>query len=173
MKKHIKNKDACGNIEIDKSCVGDIIELTRTNPTCTRVLFTLANYADKTNSLITDVHTLSYILGEKDSLVRYSLNKLFDLCYIDIKRVEIDHSQDIFKYKHNKQVYNLTNHAIWRVIGTELIGKYNLKGIYYKFTVNEGLFTCKNNKENTLLLQYKYNLFYDTEIKSNELIWEE
>ena len=99
MKFHIKNKDACGNIEIDKSCVGDIIELTRTNPTCTRVLFTLANYADKTNSLITDVHTLSYILGEKDSLVRYSLNKLFDLCYIDIKRVEIDHSQDIFKYK--------------------------------------------------------------------------
>ena len=54
MRKHIKNKDACGNIEIDKSCVGDIIELTRTNPTCTRVLFTLANYADKTNSLITE-----------------------------------------------------------------------------------------------------------------------
>lgn len=173
MRKHIKNKNACGNIEFDKSCLGDIIELTRTNPTSTRVLFTLSNYADKSNSIITDVHTIAYILGEKDRTIRYALNKLFDLGFIDINRVEINHEQNLFKYKHNKQVYQLTNHAIWRVVGTELIGTYELKGIYFKFTVNEGIITCKNDKENNLLLQCKGNLFYDTSLKNNELIWEE
>lgn len=173
MRKHIKNKDACGNIEFDKSCVGDIIELTRTNPTSTRVLLTLANYSDKSNSLITDVNTISYILGEQPRTIRYALNKLYNLGFIDISHVEINHTQNLFRYKHNKQVYQLTNHTIWRVIGTELIGSYDLKGVYFKFTVNNGIITCKNDKTNNLLVQCKGNIFYDTSLKNNELIWEE
>ena len=79
----------------------------------------------------------------------------------------------MFRYKHNKQVYQLTNHTIWRVIGTELIGSYDLKGVYFKFTVNSGIITCKNDKTNNLLVQCKGNIFYDTSLKNNELIWEE
>ena len=173
MSKHIKNPNSDGSIEINKSSLGDIVELTRVSPTSTRVLYTIANYSDKNNSLISNINTLSLVLGEKKDVIKHSLRKLFKDGFIDIQKVQIDHKQDLFKFIHNQQLYELSHEIIWRVIGTELVDTVSLNGIYNKFTVNPAIITCNTNKENTILIHATGNLFYDTSIRDNEIIWED
>ena len=157
MSKHIKNSNKDGSIEINKSSLGDIVELTRVSPTSARVLYTLANYADKDNSLISNINTLSLVLGEKKEVIKHSLCKLFRDGFIDI----------------NQQIYDLSHGAIWRVIGTELVDTVTLDGTYNKFTVNPAIITCKTTKENNILIHATGNLFYDTSVRSDEIIWED
>lgn len=171
--KHIKNNNVNGDIKIDKSSLGDIIELIRISPTSSRVLFTLANYCNKSNILISNVKTLSIILGEKKDKIKYALNKLYKTGFIDIKTVQINHKQDIFKYIHDKQLYDITDGAIWRVIGTELVDTENLEGTYNLFEVNPAIIKCSDNKINNVLLHCYGKLFYDTSIRSDEIIWED
>lgn len=173
MSKHIKNSNKDGSIEINKSSLGDIVELIRVSPTSARVLYTLANYADKDNSLISNINTLSLVLGEKKEVIKHSLCKLFRDGFIDIKKVQIDHKQDLFKFIHNKQIYDLSHGAIWRVIGTELVDTVTLDGTYNKFIVNPAIITCKATKENNILIHATGNLFYDTSVRSDEIIWED
>ena len=171
--KHIVNRHSLGNIEIDKDSLADITELIRISPTASRVLFVISNFADSTNSLISNVKTIAKVLGESKESVKYSLCKLAKEGFIDIAKIKINHQQDIFKYIHDKQKYDLTNGNIWTVIGTELVDTYSIDGVYNKFTVNSAVIKCSDNKINNVLLHAKGNLFYDTNIDNSEIIWEE
>lgn len=173
MKKHLKNPNKDGNITVSKSSLIDIIELTRVSPTSIRVLYTLANYADSNNSVISSIKSLSLILGIDKKLIKHCLTKLFNEGFIDIKKVEINHKQDLFKYIHNQEVYDLTDGAIWRVIGTELVDTMELSGIYNKFTINPAIIKCNGNTKNNILIHCSGILFYDTSIDNNEIIWED
>ena len=109
----------------------------------------------------------------RSEVIKHSLCKLFRDGFIDIKKVQIDHKQDLFKFIHNKQVYDLSHGAIWRVIGTELVDTVTLDGTYNKFIVNPAIITCKATKENNILIHATGNLFYDTSVRSDEIIWED
>lgn len=171
--KHIVNKYKNGTLLFKKDSLADITELTRISPTATRILFLLANYCDKNNSIITDPKTLSKLIGLNRKQVESSLRKLFREQFIDITRIYIEHSQDIFKYLHDYQVYHLSRKDIWRVIDTELVGSYNIKGYFNRFIINPIIIKCQNTDENNLLLHCSGNAFYDIEIPNEEMLWED
>lgn len=167
--KHISNPHNVGNIEIAKYSLADISELIRESPISARVLFCIANNADSNNELITDIKTLSKIFNIKKEEIKYALNKLFKNGFIDITTVKIDHKEDIYKYIHDEVLYEKSKKTIWNVVDTELVYEYKVKGTFNKFTVNEAVIKCSDNKHSNVLLHVKNHLFFDKNINDNEI----
>lgn len=170
--KHVVNKHNVGNIAIDKCSLGDLAELIRISPTSARLLLCLANNADSDNELITDFSTLKKLLGIDDKTVKYAMNKLFSEGFIDVSRVKIKTEHDIYKYIHDDDLYEMSKKTIWKVIDTEFVDKYTVSGTFNKIWVNSNIIKCSDNKVGNILLNVKGRIFYDTEVRENEIIWE-
>lgn len=169
---HISNPNNIGNIKINKSSLADISELIRESALSTRVLFCIASNADSSNELITDVKTLSKIIGCKKEEIKYALRKLNRNGFIDIDTVQINHKEDIYKFIHDEDLYEKSKETIWNVVDTELVDEYKVTGTFNRITVNDAIIKCSDNKHNKVLLHVKGHLFFDKSINDNEIISE-
>lgn len=170
--KHVMNKHNVGNIAIDKCSLGDLAELIRISPTSARLLLCLANNADSDNELITDMNTLHKLLGVSIETINYAVKKLFSEGFIDISQVKLKSEHDIYKYIHDDDLYEISKKTIWKVIGKEFVDKYTVSGTFNKIWVNSNIIKCSDNTVGNILLNVKGRIFYDTEVKENEIIWE-
>ena len=62
---HVPNRYTRGSIQLNKSSIGDIMELISLHPTAARVFFCICSYADIDNELIADIKTIKHIIGVK------------------------------------------------------------------------------------------------------------
>ena len=79
---------------------------------------------------------------------------------------------DIYKYIHDDDLYEMSKKTIWKVIDTEFVDKYTVSGTFNKIWVNSNIIKCSDNKVGNILLNVKGRIFYDTEVRENEIIWE-
>ena len=167
--KHIHVNDLQGKIKIEKESVADLIELIRVSPVAMRILLLLSVYVDKTNSLITTVKTLNYMLNLKSSQTEYGLRKLAKEGFIDLEAVKLDHKQSAEVVSHNDELYFDSACTIWEVISRERASNFDLTGKYIKVTVNSAVISSTKVRENRVLFKVKDNLFFDKDINENEI----
>lgn len=173
IQKHIPQKHLFGSVFMNKTYMADFADLIRTAPSAARVLVMLSAYADSNNSVISDVSTISKLLGIDIEETKYALRKLNVNGYIEITEVKLQHQHKIKGVLHDKKLYNESHKKIWKVIGDKLVTNISLTGTYNRFRINCDMFRCTDsNEHNNILKNIKGNLFYDASIPNNELIWE-
>lgn len=173
VQKHIASKNIQGQLTFNKNFLGDLADLVRLSPTSSRVLLLLMAYADDENSIITDVKTIAVMLGEKNEAIEYALRNLLRNGYIEIKEVKLNHTNNMMGVIHDKKLYYKSHKKIWKVIGEKLVTSYKLSGTYNRFYINDFIVRCSDNGQHGNILQHiQGNLFYDTQIPSNEILWE-
>ena len=173
IQKHIPQKHAIGNIFMNKTYMADFADLIRTSPSAARVLIMLATYADNNNSVITDLNTISKLLGININTTEFAIKKLMANGYIEVTKVKLDHQHKIKGVVHDKKLYKESHKKNWKVIGEKLVINVNINGTYNRFKLNFDMFKCNGGSDdNNLLKCIRSNLFYDTSINDNELIWE-
>ena len=173
MQKHI----CCnlqGEVKINKSCMADLTDMIRISPNASRVLMFLFAHIDNKNSLITNLLTVSKMLGMTETMVKNSLILLSQKNYIDLYTVKLNHHNRIMKYIHDKKLWQESKHKIWKIVDKKLLTEIHLSQEYIKITVNNFIATGRNkdNKDNNILLHIDKNLFYDKRIKDDEILWE-
>ena len=95
---HVPNRYTRGSIQLNKSSIGDIMELISLHPTAARVFFCICSYADIDNELIADIKTIKHIIGVKSVDIINALDFLVENAFIEVDRVEIKNKEEI-KYK--------------------------------------------------------------------------
>lgn len=173
IQKHIPLKHLDGSIFINKCMLADVADLIRTSPTAARVLILFLAYADDMNSIITDVKSVAKLLGVKKDEVKYAINKLLINGYIEMKEVKLNHNHKIIGVVHDIKEYRESKKKQWIVVGEKLVTDFTLTGTYNRFIIDFNIAKCTNSGcGNNLLTHIKGNLFYDTKIDNNEIIWE-
>ena len=172
IQKHISGKNLVGEVTINKNILPDIADLIRLSPTSCRILLLFIAYADDTNSVITDVNTISKLLGVEKRLTESALRNLIKNGYIEAKEVKLNHKNDIIGVVHDKKLYNKTRKLVWKVVGEKLVTTFKLNGTYNRFYINENIAKCKNNQSGNIIKHIDGNLFYDNRISNDEIIWE-
>lgn len=156
-------------LTISSQCLADISELIRESSISVRILFLLSAYIDKYNSLITNLNTISKLLGKDSNKVKYGLLKLEKEGYIDLEIVELNHKHKFNKYKHNYDLYYKTNKKKWKIV-KKVKYKFKIKGKYLRITVNNFVIKSNSKRKNSLLLELHNNtIFYDKDINENEV----
>lgn len=172
VQKHIVSKNLTGGIIINKNILADIADLVRLSPTSCRILLLLLAHADSNNSVITDVNTISKLLGVDKKLTEYSIKNLINNGYIEMKEVKLNHSKDIIGVSHDKRLYYKSHKKVWKVISDKFVTTYKLTGTYNRFYINDNIAKCSSSRPNSVLKHIKSNLFYDSSILNSEIIWE-
>ena len=171
IQKHIVNKGMKGAIQLNKEILADLADLIRLSPTSCRTLLLLMAYADKNNSIITNINTISKLLGIKLDETKYAINNLIKNGYVEMTEVKLNHSKDIIGVVHDKKLYYKSHKKIWKVIGDKFVTTYKINGTYNRFYINENVARC-SGKDSKILKSVKGNLFYDSTILNSEIIWE-
>ena len=110
---HVPNRYTRGSIQLNKSSIGDIMELISLHPTAARVFFCICSYADIDNELIADIKTIKHIIGVKSVDIINALDFLVENAFIEVDRVEIKNKEEI-KYKaRNWDLYLHSKNMIW------------------------------------------------------------
>ena len=172
IQKHIKSKNLNGSVEINKNIMADMADMIRVSPIASRILFLLIAYADDNNFVITNIKTIGKLLCLDKKEVEYGLNTLIKNGYIETKNVKLNHENIIVGVSHDKKLYEKTKRRVWKVIGEKFVTTLKLKDIYNKFHINENIIKCSNNQNGNIIKHIKDNLFYDSRINNNEIIWE-
>ncbi len=174
IQKHTGSKNVQGTITLNKTALSDIGELYRLMPSAARIWFLLIAYADDNNAIITDVSTLSKMLGLSTKLVECSLIRLVENGYITIINVRLRHENDIIGVQHDEEMYENTDGEVWKVIREKYLGTIKFKELKMKIKINDNVVQCSNNQRNNVLigLDKDGKVFYDTRIRDNEIIWE-
>lgn len=174
VQKHIVSKNLQGSLTFNKNALADLADLVRLSPISSRVFLLLTAYADDTNAVITDVNTIAQMLGVKEEKVKYALRTLIRNGYIEAKEVKLAHKKDIVGVIHDKKLYYKSRKKIWKVVGEKLVTSYKLNGTYNRFYINNYIAKCSNNGQHGNILKHIMgNLFYDSRILNNEILWEE
>ena len=172
VQKHISSKNLNGSVKFNKNMLADIADLIRLSPTSCRVLLLLIAHADDNNSIITDVKTISKLLGVDVEKIKSAIRNLIKNGYIEMREVQLNHTKDITGVIHDKKLYYKSHKKVWKVIGDKIVTSYKLTGTYNRFYINTNIVKCNNNQSNNILKYIKGNLFYDNRILNNEIIWE-
>ena len=173
IQKHLPVKHASGNIVFDKRMLADMADLVRTSPVAFRTLMLFMTYANNDNSVITDVKSIARMLGVKIELAKYAVRKLINNGYVTMSEVKLNHQHAIVGVQHDKAEYRRTKGKKWEVVGNKLITNFTLTGTYNKFTIDSHFIKCVNSDySNNILTNISGNLFYDSSIPDNEIIWE-
>lgn len=172
IQKHIASKNLSGSVTFNKNMLADIAELVRLSPTACRILLLFIAYADDSNSIITDVKTISNMIGMNVEKVKSAIRNLIRNGYVEMKEVKLNHSKDIIGVVHDRKLYYKSHKKIWKVVGEKFVTTYKLTGTYNRFYIHPNIVRCSNNQQNNILKHIKGNLFYDTRILNDEIIWE-
>lgn len=174
IQKHTGSKNVQGTITLNKTALSDIGELYRLMPSAARIWFLLIAYADDNNAIITDVSTISKMLGLDTKLVECSLVRLVKNGYITMINVRLRHENDIIGVQHDEEMYENTEGEVWKVIREKYLGTIKFKELKLKIKINDNIVQCSNNQRNNVLigLDKDGKVFYDTRIRDNEIIWE-
>lgn len=157
-------------IEIDSQSLADISELIRESDIAARILFLLSAYIDKNNSLITNINTISKMIGKDNNKIKYGLLKLKNEGFIDLEIVNIEHINKIIKYIHDYNLYLKSNRKKWKIIKKHKGIKFKLIGKYIRITINSAVLVSKSKRKNSILLElYNNTLFYDKDLNDNEI----
>lgn len=174
IQKHTGSKNVQGTITLNKTALSDIGELYRLMPSAARIWFLLIAYADDANAIITDVSTISKMLGMDTKLVKCSLIRLVENGYITIINVRLRHENDLIGVQHDEEMYENTDGEVWKVIREKYLGTISFKELKLKIKINDNIVQCSNNQRNNILIGMDKDgkVFYDTRIRDNEIIWE-
>ena len=173
IQKHIPLKHVDGSIFVNKAMFADFAELIRTNPTSARALLLLTAFADDNNSVISDVKTVSKLLGCRLEEAKYALRVLKANGYIDIQEVKLRHEHEIMGVQHDKNLYRKSKKKVWKVVGTKLVTSFTVQGTYNRFKIEPNMVKCSNNhNQNNMVKHIDGNLFFDSRIRNDEIIWE-
>jgi len=172
IQKHIANKKLEGKVEFNKNILADISDLVRLSPISFRVLLLLIAYADKNNSIITDIKTISEMLGIEVEKIKSAIRNLIKNGYIEMKEIKLNTSKDIIGVVHDKKLYYKSHKKIWKVIGEKFVTTWELNGTYNRFYINDNIVRCHSKQTNNILKHIDGNLFYDNRILDSEIIWE-
>lgn len=171
--KYIKDSyNLDGNVNLNKKLIGNYIDLIRISPLSARVFMLLCAYASRNNTVITDVKSISALLGlvpEKD--IKGALNTLIKNSYIEISTVKIDKSVDIKGVIHDRNLYKESNKEKWEVTGHKLVTSYNVTGEFNLITINEQFAVADENESDgsNLILHIKGRLFFDSSILDEDI----
>lgn len=171
MHKHLVSNVKGENI-INKESLADIVELIRTSPTSSRLFFLLAAYSNNDNYIITNIATLSKMLGIVEIRTKNALQMLLEDGYIEIHKVKLQHSNTFMGVQHDKDLWKKSNFTEWKVIGEKPIGSLTLSGCYMKIILNDFVIKSKTERDNNFLLNIDKHLYYDTSIKEDDILWE-
>lgn len=174
IQKHTGSKNVQGIITLNKTALSDIGELYRLMPSSARILFLLIAYADDENAIITDVPTISKMLGLTEKLVKCSLTRLVENGYITFIIVKLRHENDLIGVQHDEELYEESEGKIWKVLREKYLGTLSFSEPKLKIKINDNIVKCSNNQRNNILigLDDDGKLFYDTRIRDNEIIWD-
>lgn len=173
IQKHLPVRHASGNVMLNKKMLADLSDLVRTSPVAFRTLMLLMTYANNDNSVITDIKSISKMLGIRLDLAKYAVRKLLANGYITMTEVKLNHKHSIIGVQHDKAEYRRSQKKKWEVIGTKLITDFTLTGTYNRFIIDSHIIKCVNSDySNNVLTNISGNLFYDNTIPDNEIIWE-
>lgn len=165
---HVPNRYTRGSIQLNKSSIGDIMELISLHPTAARVFFCICSYADIDNELIADIKTIKHIVGVKSVDITNALDFLVENAFIEIDRVEIKNKEEI-KYKaRNWDLYLHSKNMIWQHIDDNYVYSAKKEKTFMRITVNSGVAMCSNNTKINVLMLFGYNRLYD--IRNHEEI---
>ena len=165
---HVPNRYTRGSIQLNKSSIGDIMELISLHPTAARVFFCICSYADIDNELIADIKTIKHIIGVKSVDIINALDFLVENAFIEIDRVEIKNKEEI-KYKaRNWDLYLHSKNMIWQHIDDKYVYSAKKEKTFLRITVNSGVAMCSNNTKINVLMLFGYNRLYD--IRNHEEI---
>ena len=165
------DKNITGSINVNKCILADFSDLIRISPTSARVFVLLSAYSDEGNNIITDVKSISKVMGIESKVTKASLNFLLTNGYISLSEVTVDMSRKINGVVHDKELYKESGKREWNVIGTKLVADYRVNGTYNKIHINENILNSCGAK-NSMLINIKNNLFFDTKINNDEIFWE-
>ena len=172
VQKHIASKKLTGEISLNKNIMADLADLIRLSPTASRILLLFMAYADSENSVITDITTISKLLGITKQSSEAAIRTLIKNGYVEMSEVKLNHENDIIGVVHDKKLYNKTRRQVWKVVGEKLVTTVKLTGTYNRFYINTNIAKCTSNKHGNIIKYIKGNLFYDYRIDDNEIIWE-
>ncbi len=158
---HVPNRYTRGVIQLNKSSIGDVVELISIQPMAAKLLFCICSYADMDNELIADIKTLKHILGTKSLDVTNALNFLVENAFIEVDRVIIKNKEEI-KYKaRNWDLYLHSKNLIWQHIDNNYVYSAKKEKSFMRITVNSGVAMCSNNAKINVLMLFGYNRLYD------------
>ena len=159
---HIPNRHTCGLVQIQKSTMGDIMELIRLRPNAARTLLCILNYADRDNELICDLKTLGHSLGMHSEEVAEELYYLRDNAYIDADKIRIADRHRIRYIAHNYDLYMHYKNKIWEHVDDELVKSYKKHKTFMRIKLNHELFQSSNNMKLGILMLFGRQKLYDT-----------
>jgi hypothetical protein len=161
-----------GNITLEKKCIANLIDLIRVAPNSARVFILLTAYASRNNTVITDVRSISKILGIHDiNFTKAAVNCLIENGYITMKTIKINTERGIEGVLHDRFLYDLSDKETWEVIGTKHVLDFKINGEFNIITINEDFAygeECTEEGSN-LILHIRNRLFYDTAIMDEEI----
>lgn len=161
-----------GNINLNKKYIGNVIDLIRISPLSARVFMLLCAYASRNNTVISDVNSISKLLGNEDiDRIKSALKTLQENSYIDFKTIHLSKDIDITGVIHDRSLYSESNKEKWEVIGNKIVHSYKLEGDFNIFTINEQFAVADENQEegSNIVLHINGRLFYDSSIPREDI----
>ena len=169
---HISNKEISGVVKLNKNIMADLADLIRLSPTSCRILFLFMAYADDENAVITDIHTISKLLGVEKKNVEASLRTLIKNGYVEMSEVKLQHENAIIGAVHDKNLYEASHRTEWKVVGERFVTNIKLHGTYNRFYINDNIAKCASGQHNNVIKRIGKNLFYDKRLLTSEILWE-
>lgn len=173
VQKYIKDgANLHGSITLEKKCIANVIDMIRVNPTAARVFILLTAYASRNNTIISDVRSISKLLGIKDdNKTKSAIRVLLENGFMTMKSCRININRDFNGVTHDRFLHKLSGGEDWVVTGEKLILNFKLDREFNIFTIDESFSSGEECTEegSNLILHLKDRLFYDTSITEEDI----
>ena len=160
--KYINTDLHSGDIKIEKSYMGNYIDMIRTMPNTTRILMLVASYADYDGVVYVDSQSIQKLLNinEKEDVI-FSLLTLFDNGWIDIDTIKVENKDSIKTIEEELAKQDLNTYYVNTEIILDAFAEHKINRV----TLNTTMISSSGSSNNNLVFPEHNKVFYDKDKK--------